>query len=131
EIDIHNLSALKESPLAGLVGVLSAGKRVPEAIWRATPGSKRVFLQSLFTGDGSSSLLPRATIQISYSTYSEQLARDVQLLLLEFGVVARLCRYEKGELKVVIGNRRDARVFARNVGFLGAKQLKLERALAT
>ena len=93
-------------------------------------GYKRAFLQALFTGDGSSSLLPRKTIQVSYSTYSEQLARDVQLLLLEFGVVSRICRYAKGEVKVVITNRRDARLFARNVGFLGAKQAKLDRELA-
>ncbi len=99
-------------------------------VWRSGQAFKRVFLQALFTGDGSSSLLPRKTIQISYSTYSEQLAKDVQLLLLEFGVVSRLCRYEKGEIKVYIGNRRDARLFARNVGFLGAKQRKLDAELA-
>src|SRR5207237_8628586 len=91
---------------------------------------KRVFLQALFTGDGSSSLLPRKTMQVSYSTYSDRLAKDVQLLLLEFGIVSRLCRYAKGEIKVVITNRRDARLFARNVGFLGAKQAKLDRELA-
>jgi len=51
--------------------------------------------------------LPRNTIQVSYSTYSDRLARDVQQLLLEFGVVSRLYRYEKGEVKVVITNRRD------------------------
>src|SRR5262249_44507580 len=91
---------------------------------------KRFFLQALFTGDGSCSLLPRKTIQISYSTYSEQLAKDVQLLLLEFGIVSRLCHYEKGELKVVITNRRDAREFCAQIGFLGAKQLKFDEVLA-
>jgi len=131
ELDVQDLRRLRTSELADLVGVPSREKTVPERVWRGGKAFKRMFLKALFTGDGSSSLLPRKSIQISYSTYSEQLARDVQLLLLEFGVVARLCRYEKGELKVVIGNRRDARVFARNVGFLGAKQLKLERALAT
>src|SRR5438270_47665 len=131
ELDVQDLRRLRTSELADLVGVPSREKTVPERVWRGGKAFKRMFLKALFTGDGSSSLLPRKSIQISYSTYSEQLARDVQLLLLEFGVVARLCRYEKGEFKVVIGNRRDARVFARNVGFLGAKQLKLERALAT
>ena len=111
-------------------GCVAAEKRVPERVWRGSQAFKRVFLQALFTGDGSSSLLPRKTIQVSYSTYSEQLAKDVQLLLLEFGVVSRLCRYAKGEIKVVITNRRDARLFARNVGFLGAKQAKLDRELA-
>jgi DNA gyrase subunit A len=130
ELDVHNLQALAASPLAELSGSKSAAKSVPERVWRESQAFKRVFLQALFTGDGSSSLLPRKTIQISYSTYSEQLAKDVQLLLLEFGVVSRLCHYAKGETKVVITNRRDARLFARSVGFVGAKQAKLDRDLA-
>jgi DNA gyrase subunit A len=122
--------AFRRSALAELETAKAREKRIPERVWAGSQGFKRVFLQALFTGDGSSSLLPRKTIQISYSTYSEQLAKDVQLLLLEFGVVSRLCRYAKGEIKVVITNRRDARLFSRNVGFLGAKQDKLERDLA-
>jgi DNA gyrase subunit A len=130
KIDVQDMRALDASPLAELSGSKSAAKVVPERVWRESQAFKRVFLQALFTGDGSSSLLPRKTIQISYSTSSKQLAKDVQLLLLEFGVVSRLCHYAKGETKVVITNRRDARLFARNVGFLGAKQAKLDRDLA-
>ncbi|HEY7732306.1 MAG TPA: DNA gyrase subunit A [Gaiellaceae bacterium] len=129
ELDVQDLAALRRSPLSALAGLRSSQKRVPELVWSGTQPFKRAFLQALFTGDGSSSLLPRATIQVSYSTYSDQLARDVQLLLLEFGIVSRLCRYAKGETKVVITNRRDARLFARNVGFLGAKQRKLDAEL--
>ncbi len=131
ELDVHNLSALRRSPLAELIGKKSAAKLIPESVWRAGMEAKRAFLQSLFTGDGSSSLLPRNTIQVSYSTYSERLAHDVQLLLLQFGVVSRISRSQRGEVKVVITNRRDARLFAGNVGFLGAKQRKLERDLST
>src|SRR5712691_10499606 len=116
--------------LAVLLGA-SAEKDIPELVWRAPLAFKRAFLQSLFEDDGSSSLLPRNSIQISYSTYSDSLARGVQQLLLEFGVVARLCRYAKGEIKVVIGNRRDARLFAAHVGFFGAKQTKLARELSS
>jgi len=122
--------ALRRSPPAELSGALSGEKRVPEPVWRGTQACKRVFLQSLFTGDGSSSLLPGKTIQVSYSTCSDQLAKDVQLLLLEFGVISRLCRSAEGEIKLVITSRRDARLFARNVGFLGAKQAKLDSELA-
>jgi len=131
ELDVQDLAAVRTSPLAYQVGAASADKEIPEVVWRAPLAFKRAFLQSLFGGDGSSSLLPRNSIQISYSTYSDQLARGVQQLLLEFGVVARLCRYAKGEIKVVIGNRRDARLFAAHVGFLGAKQAKLEHALSS
>jgi DNA gyrase subunit A len=129
ELDVQNLTRFRGSPLAELRGA-AREKKVPEFIWRGSAAMKREFLRALFTGDGSSSLLPRKTIQISYSTYSGQLARDVQVLLLEAGVVSRICRYDKGEYKVVISNRRDARIFARNVGFLGAKQAKLGAALA-
>jgi DNA gyrase subunit A len=129
ELDVQNLAAVRSSALAPLVGKSSAEKEIPELVWRSPTAFKRAFLRSLFTGDGSCSALPRNSIQITYSTYGEQLGRDVQLLLLEFGVISRLCRYEKGEIKVVIGNRRDARLFAANVGFLGAKQRKLERLL--
>jgi DNA gyrase subunit A len=121
---------LEHVEAAILAGARSAAKRVPEFVWRSVPAVKRAFLQALFEGDGSSSLLPRNTIQISYSTRSEQLAQDVQQLLLEFGVISRLCRYAHGEIKVVITNRRDALLFAGGVGFLGRKQAKLESALA-
>ena len=130
ELDVQNLEQFRESPLAELIGAAAREKAVPEFVWRSGAAFKRAFLRALFTGDGSSSRLPRNSIQVSYSTFSEQLARDVQMLLLEAGIVSRICRYEKGEFKVVISNRRDARLFARNVGFLEVKQAKLERDLA-
>jgi DNA gyrase subunit A len=130
-VQIFDLSALRESPLGELLDVRSAGKRVPEFVWHGNAAIKAAFLASLFTGDGSSSLLPRGTIQISYSTRSCQLARDVQQLLLEFGVVSRQCHYPTtGEIKVVITNRRDARLFRDAVGFMGTKHEKLVRELA-
>jgi len=129
ELDVQNLEHFRRSPLAELKG-MARQKAVPEFVWQGNAALKREFLRALFTGDGSSSLLPRNTIQVSYSTYSEQLARDVQILLLESGVVSRICRYEKGEYKVVISNRRDARIFERKVGFLGVKQAKLNAELA-
>ncbi|PPA62035.1 DNA gyrase subunit A [Micromonospora chalcea] len=130
ELDVQDLIALRASVLGEMVGARSAGKFVPEFVWRGPAAVKRAFLQALFEGDGSSSLLPRHTIQVSYSTRSERLAREVQQLLLEFGVVSRQCRYDNGEIKVVVTNRRDARIFAAHVGFLGRKQAKLESELA-
>jgi DNA gyrase subunit A len=130
ELDVQNISALRASVLGELAGARSAAKFVPEFVWQGPAAIKRAFLQALFEGDGSSSLLPRNTIQVSYSTRSERLAREVQQLLLEFGVISRQCRYDNGEIKVVVTNRRDARVFAAQVGFLGRKQAKLEAELA-
>ena len=124
ELDVRDLSALRSSVLAEVTG-RAAQKRVPESVWSGPAARKQLFLQALFTGDGSCSSLPRNTVQISYSTYSDQLAREVQQLLLEFGVVSRRYRHSTGEHKVVITNRRDARLFANRVGFVGSKQQKL------
>jgi DNA gyrase subunit A len=118
------------SVLAELVGTRSAEKFVPGFVWTGGAAVKRAFVQALFEGDGSSSLLPRKTIQISYSTRSARLAREVQTLLLEFGVVSRLTHHDRGEIKVVITNRSDARTFAQTLGFLGHKQSRLLASLA-
>ena len=129
ELDVQNMEAFLNSPLREMAGRRSAHKRIPEFVWRGSTDAKRAFLQALFEGDGSSSLLPRRTIQISYSTRSRDLASGVQNLLLEFGVICRQVHYDNGEIKLVISNKRDARLFERNVGFWGAKQEKLARQL--
>jgi DNA gyrase subunit A len=130
ELDVQNLTSFGTSPLSFLLATRSAAKRVPEAVWQGSPAFKRAFLQALFTGDGSSSLLPRSTIQVSYSSYSERLCAEVQRLLLEFGIISRRCKPSpRGENKLVLTNRREARLFAERVGFLGLKQNKLRRDL--
>jgi DNA gyrase subunit A len=128
-LSIGNVTALKRSRLWDMVGQRSADKRVPEWLWHAPAAVKRVFLQALFEGDGSCSALPRNTIQISYSTRSERLAKDVQQMLLEFGVVSKRYRMTVGENKVVITNRAHAETFATQIGFGGAKQEKLVEIL--
>ncbi len=125
ELDIHNLTALRSTRLACLVGQRSADKEVPEWLWHSAAAVKRVFLEALFEGDGSCSAVPRNTIQISYSTRSGRLAKDVQQMLLEFGVISRRYLHATGEHKVVITNRAHAEMFSKQVGFGGAKQSKL------
>ncbi|RAU96685.1 intein-containing DNA gyrase subunit A [Mycolicibacter senuensis] len=131
ELDVHDLSDLKESRLAELVGQRSAGKSIPEWIWRSPAAVKRVFLRALFEGDGSCSSLPRNGIQVSYSTRSQPLAKDVQQMLLELGVISKRYRHASGEHKVVITNRGQAELFASQVGFGGAKQQKLVGMLSS
>ncbi|QDQ96027.1 intein-containing DNA gyrase subunit A [Tomitella fengzijianii] len=129
ELDIQNVEQLRASVLGEMVGVRSAEKYIPEFVWRAGPSTKRTFLEALFTGDGSCSEIPRNTVQISYSTYSARLAREVQQLLLEFGVISKRYRHATGEFKVAVTNRRDAELFARHIGFGGDKQTKLRAIL--
>ncbi len=133
ELDIQEMTRFRASPLAEMIGLRSAHKRVPSFVWDASPAFKAAFLRAAFEGDGSSSILKVRggnAIQISYSTRSQGLATDIQQLLLEFGVVAKQCHYDDDEIKLVITNRRDARLFSKNIGFFGRKQCKLEDELA-
>ncbi len=129
EIDIHNLAAFHDSPLGALVGLRSADKSIPEAVWRASRDDKQAFLAGLFEGDGSSSNLGKNTVQVTYSTRSDQLAADVQLLLLEFGIISKLSHYDNGEVKVCLTNWREVSQFADRVGFFGTKHEKLSLEL--
>ena len=130
ELDIHNLAAMRSTRLVDLVGQRSADKSVPEWLWHSAAAVKRAFLQALFEGDGSCSALPRNTIQVSYSTRSGRLAKDVQQMLLEFGVISRRYLHATGEHKVVITNRAHAEMFSKQVGFGSAFQAKLCSLLA-
>lgn len=130
-LDVHNLEAIDDSSLAPLKGLTSHTQKVPDWVWEAPRAAKAIFLANLFEGDGSVRLADRNSICISYSTRSERLASDVQELLLELGVAAsRRVDAERAEHVVVISNRRDARIFAANIGFASSKRTILTAALA-
>ncbi|MBN1171900.1 MAG: intein-containing DNA gyrase subunit A [Micromonosporaceae bacterium] len=130
ELEVDDLTPLRDSVFAEIVGDHGVNQIVPTFVMRGSPAVKRAFLQSLFEVDGALILNPRTALQISFATRSVRLAREVQQLLLEFGVVAGLREYDTGEIGVTITQWRDARIFARAVGFLGRKQSRLELAVA-
>ncbi|MCW1967837.1 MAG: replicative DNA helicase [Anaerolineae bacterium] len=73
----------------GVMGKAAAEKFVPECVFGYTRPKLALFLNRLFACDGS---IYRKSDQagVSYSTVSLKLARDVQHLLLRFGIIARL-----------------------------------------
>ena len=132
ELDVQDLARLRRSPLADQVGLRSARKRIPETVWRGTAGLKRAFLMALFEGDGGLVLDKRSTLRVDYSTDSLGLARDLQQLLLEFGVVGHLCTdTHRNCHKVLVTGKPNVRTFAVRIGFLGAKQERLLQTIAT
>jgi replicative DNA helicase len=74
----------------GIWGRSAAEKYVPEFIFRVTRPKAALFLNRLFACDGSIYVLASGQAGLSYSTVSQKLARDVQHLLLRFGILARL-----------------------------------------
>jgi ribonucleoside-diphosphate reductase alpha chain len=76
------------------LGVLHARafeKRVPDSIWRAPREAVIGFLQGLFTADGTVNVSShKKSCSIRLASSSQALLQDVQLLLLNLGVVSRI-----------------------------------------
>lgn len=76
----------------GLLGPTAARKHIPGPVFRLERRLLALFLNRLFATDGWATLLDRGQPQIGFATVSERLARQVQHLLLRFGIIAALCR---------------------------------------
>lgn len=78
-------------PLLARLGLAEIGStthwkrkvRVPECIWRSPRGIVREFLRGLFEADG---WISKTKNNVKFFTKDEQLGRDVQVLLLGFGI---------------------------------------------
>ncbi|MEO8268011.1 MAG: DNA gyrase subunit A [Ilumatobacteraceae bacterium] len=114
-------------------GPRAADKFIPDVVWRGGWGVKRAFLMACFEGDGG----PRVAddgFSIHYTTYSDRLARELQEMLSEFGVIASHKQYTRASGKVehrlIISGLRNVRAFAERVGFLATKQAKLQELIS-
>lgn len=128
-LDVHDTTTFASTDLAEMLGRNSYSQRIPECIWTGTRAEKRMFLSALYEGDGSFSVMARNSVQVSLSSRSLQLVKDVQTLLLEFGIISRHCTYASGEHKLVLSSRREVSLFVERVGFAEIKQAKATAAL--
>jgi len=101
----------------GLDDVRAAGKTVPACVRTAGHKAQRAFLSALFEGDGW--IDPTSTIGLA--TASEELARQVQLLLYGLGIPATVSssynqEYERDYWTVTV-NPSVAGRFLREIGF--------------
>ncbi|MCB8764417.1 replicative DNA helicase [Planktothrix agardhii 1029] len=74
----------------GLWGKNYHQKTIPEIIFRLERSQIALFLNRLFATDGWATILASGKCQLGYGSVSEELARQVQHLLLRFGVIATL-----------------------------------------
>ncbi|MBI3052149.1 hypothetical protein HYY74_06890 [Candidatus Woesearchaeota archaeon] len=124
--------------LHGLKGKLSGDKFIPEKIMQLPRKLLAVFLNRLFTCDGSiykSRKGKRVMWQISYSSKSERLIREVQHLLLRFDVVARLrnkiTRINDKEIPSfeLVFDGENLLNFCEQIGFISHKAVREEIAI--
>lgn len=114
----------------GLEGTKSGDKFVPEVIFNLSLGKIAVFLQALFSGDGSIYLKKcreRKQIIIEYDSISKKLTLDISLLLNRFGIQHTITSHKFREnneysWRINISNQEQIRKYIENIGFLGEKQ---------
>ena len=120
-----------------LYNLLSKEKFVPEAIFQLTQNKISLFLNRLFSCDGSI-YKPQNNNpywEISYSSSSEKLAKQVQSLLLRFGILSKF-RNKKIKLnskiflsyEIVIDGENVIK-FVNQIGFFGEKEKKQSIAI--
>jgi replicative DNA helicase len=73
----------------GLFGLRSHEKFVPEPVFSLPKEQLALFLRHLWATDGSVTVAKSGNVRIYYGTTSERFARQLQMLLLRFGIVAR------------------------------------------
>jgi replicative DNA helicase len=74
----------------GLMGCGSHEKFVPQPVFRLPKTQLAAFINRLFATDGWATVLASGQAQLGYASVSERLARQMQHLLLRFGVIAKL-----------------------------------------
>jgi replicative DNA helicase len=110
----------------GLYGCNSHTKFIPAPVFTLRRELIAIFLNRLFATDGWASLLKSGQPQLGYATVSERLARQVQHLLLRFGVVAALkprsVKYNgsrRGAWQLDITDAKSIRTFITEIGIFG------------
>ena len=100
---------------------IGAGEKfVPQCVFTAPESSVRLFLQSLFSGDGSV-YSSKAGAFVEYCSKSRRLIEDVHHLLLRFGVFAlireKITAIGTRACKIQITDKDQIRRFAERIGF--------------
>ena len=110
----------------GLYGCDAHGKYIPPRVFSLPREQLALFLNRLFATDGWAGVWKSGQAQIGYASTSERLARQVQHLLLRFGVLSKLRRrwVHYGEARrpawqLDISHADSMVVFAREIGIHG------------
>jgi len=136
--------------LADTYGLAEEKLQVPEKMFRSSREMARGFLQGLFTADGSVQGNVEKGVSVRLSSSKEQLLKDVQQLLLNFGIYSRIYteRRNEGTKKLPDGkggtkeynikaqhdlmiSKKSLESFSEKIGFLRQdKNQKLEEKLS-
>jgi replicative DNA helicase len=113
----------------GLMGKLSADKRLPDCVWRFDRERLSEFIKVLMSCDGtiySMSGYPR----IEFAVASEGLAQDMQHALVRFGIVAKLWKKKDRCWRVEITEPKSVARYQSAIGWIGEKSRRFRAEAA-
>jgi len=122
----------------GLWGKNSHQKNIPEIIFKLERSQIALFLNRLFATDGWATILASSQCQLGYGSVSEELVRQVQHLLLRFGIIATLkkrsIKYKETRRtawQLDITDALSIKTFISEIGIFSKEEtlLKIEQAL--
>ena len=134
----YRLARGRRNPIAawlhpmGLFGLRSHEKFIPSRIFSLSQTQLALFLRHLWATDGSVTVANSGAVRIYYGTTSEKLARQLQTLLLRFGIIARLHAvgnvYGHPQWTVDVKGVKDQRRFLDEIGVHGKRGLSAVEA---
>ncbi len=133
----HHLTHGKRNPIAswldsmGLFGLRSHEKFLPKEIFSLSKPKLALFLRHLWSTDGSVTVAKSGAVRVYYGTTSERLARDLQALMLRFGLRCRLRRvnnsYGYPQWTLDVCGVEEQMRFLREVGVHGERGVSVAR----
>ena len=122
----HIISFIQALGLSGR----SAQRQIPEAILRSPRNVAAAFLRGLFEGDGAVEKSGRSLLRINLTARNHLMLRQVQTLLLRFGIVASLNNDRTRQMhRLLISGRDNLALFASEIGFTSAVKSKALAAI--
>ncbi|MDE1768494.1 MAG: AAA family ATPase, partial [Candidatus Micrarchaeota archaeon] len=111
----------------------SDNKKVPDCVYQLPRHLLALFLNRMFTGDGWFQVNSKhegiygtkEMRAVGYASNSEQLVRDMQHLLLRFGILSNIYKMGAGHWDLIIHRNRDIDIFIDEIGMFGEKGKKL------
>jgi DNA gyrase subunit A len=122
----HIIPFLQALGLAGR----SAQRQIPEAILRSPRNVAAAFLRGLFEGDGAVEKSGRSLLRINLTARNHLMLRQIQTLLLRFGIVASLNNDRTRQMhRLLISGHDNLALFANEIGFTSAVKSKALAAI--
>ncbi len=110
----------------GTFGKKSPQKDIPSEIFQLSNKKISIFISRIWSCDGHIDITSRAII---YSSSSLKLIKQLQLLLLRFGIVSRWSQKRSAPhilYKLIIQGKQNIQIFSEKIGLVGKKAKKLE-----